>query len=194
MAGEGDRLSVRAEDVRIVRQQRVEEDELRARLARHGLELGEDLPDAVSKALVPARVVEADRAADQAQDAVLQPEVREAVGRSEARDVRVAAVESDFVAVEVHVPVADRAEQARGAVVLFQLRDRANVVRLRAEDLRKAAEVIHVHGSGDVHLAVGVGATGLLRDDKAALVAALVYRATSAQLRIVLFECDTEEL
>ena len=31
-------------------------------------------------------------------------------------------------------------------------------------------------------------------NDEAALVAALVYRATSAQLRIVLFERDTKEL
>ena len=30
--------------------------------------------------------------------------------------------------------------------------------------------------------------------DKAALVSAFVYRATPAQLRIVLFECDTKEL
>jgi hypothetical protein len=68
-----DGLAGRAVDVRVVRQQGVEDDELRPRLARHSGQSREDRGNAVAKALIPRSLVEADRPAEHAEDGLLQP-------------------------------------------------------------------------------------------------------------------------
>jgi hypothetical protein len=55
------RLAVRAEDVRVVRQDRVEQDELRSLLRRHVFERGELRVDGVAEARVGGALVEARR-------------------------------------------------------------------------------------------------------------------------------------